>query len=79
MLQILQDNDIELCFIAETWLKAQNTPITALIKDAGFTITHFNRSNRQGGGVAIISKQNHVSKYEKVLKFNTFECIIESF
>ena len=75
----MEDNGIDLCFLTESWLKTQNNDITAQLKDAGYLITHINRSSKKGGGVAIISRQNHVSKYEKLLKFNTFECIIQSF
>ena len=29
--------------------------------------------------MAIISRQNYVSKYEKLMEYNSFECIIQSF
>ena len=78
-LQILEDNSIDLCFLTETWLKTQNNHITALLKEAGYKITHLVRSIKQGGGVAIISRQNYECKFEKLLEFNSFECIIQSF
>lgn len=75
----MEDNSIDFCFLTETWLKTQNNHITAQLKDAGYQTTHFTRSARKGGGVAIISRQNYVSKYEKLLEFSSFECIIQSF
>ena len=78
-LQILEDNETDLCFLTETWLKTQNNNITALLNEAGFKISHFTRSIKRGGGVAIISKQVYESKFEKSLEFNSFECIIQSF
>ena len=60
-------------------MKTQNNNITALLNEAGFKITHFTRSIKKGGGVAIISKQLYESKFEKSLVFNSFECIIQSF
>ena len=60
-------------------MKTQNNNITALLNEAGFKISHFTRSIKKGGGVAIISKQVYESKFEKSLEFNSFECIIQSF
>lgn len=75
----MEDNLIDFCFITESWLKTQYNFVTSTLNEAGFQITHCVRSNKKGGGVAIISKQTFVSKYEKMLDYSTFECVIQSF
>ena len=79
LIQLLEDNCIDFAFVTETWLRTQNNFVTAAINEAGYKITHNIRNNKIGGGVAIVSKQNFQSKYEKLLEYNTFECIIQSF
>ena len=77
-IQILEDNDINICCISETWLQTQNNTITAKLKESGYTIYHFNRISKRGGGVAILLKSNYKTKFEKSLKYVSFEGIIQT-
>ena len=78
LLQVLEDNSIEICFVSETWLQSQNNMVTALLNEFGFNIFHSNRVDKKGGGVAIISKGNYQPKFEKVCKYASFECVIQT-
>ena len=77
--QFLDDNCINLCCICETWLRTQNNTITAILREAGYRIFHFNRPEKRGGGVAILSKCEYKPKFEKCFNYSSFECIIQSF
>ena len=79
LLQILDDDSIDICFLTETWLKTQHNYVTAALSESGYKITHNTRTAKKGGGVAIISRNNLESKYEKSVEFTSFECIIQSF
>ena len=74
----MEDNDINICCISETWLQTQNNTITAKLKESGYTIYHFNRISKRGGGVAILLKCNYKTKFEKSLKYVSFEGIIQT-
>ena len=39
-LQILEDNDIHIACICETWFDCEKSKLTAIIGDAGFNIQH---------------------------------------
>ena len=58
LIQLLQDESIDICFVCETWLTSQNNHVTALLKESGFNISHVYRTDRKGGGVAILFKCN---------------------
>ena len=53
---VLQDSDIDIAAITETWLTAHKNTITSELKVAGYNIMHAFRENKRGGGVAIIHK-----------------------
>ena len=75
VISILSDNNIELAFFSETWFSSQENTITALLKSAGFDITHFYRKKR-GAGVGILWHKN-LDKKIKVIRttrdFSTFQ------
>ena len=79
LLQILDDDSIDICFLTETWLKTQYNYVTAALAESGFKITHNTRTAKKGGGVAVISRNNIESKFEKSPEYTSFECIIQSF
>lgn len=56
-MQLLDDNDVDVAFVTETWLSSESGTITFAILEAGYEIEHSYRSKR-GGGVAIIYKPN---------------------
>ena len=73
------DEFIDIALITESWLKSQNNHITYLLKEAGFNISHFNRSTRGGGGVAIISSTKYISKFQKNCQYASFEVAVQTF
>ena len=77
-IHILEDNDIEISFLTETWLQSQNNHVTALLLEAGYKISHYHRSAEKGGGVAIITRAHFVSKNEKTFHYQTFECLTQT-
>ena len=77
-IQILEDNDIDISFISETWMTSQNNLTSALLKESGYTMYHYCRPNKQGGGVAIIAKSTFTPKNGKTMTYTTFEVFIQS-
>ena len=57
LLQIIEDKDIHIACLTETWFDAINGQFTAVIKEAGFKIVHDVRTDKQGGGTAILDKE----------------------
>ena len=63
----MQLNNINMCFVTETWTQYGNEPeyqyIKANLETAGYNILIHNRENRKGGGIAVIYKSHlHVKK-----------------
>ena len=58
MLQTLEDNNIQIACITETWFDAEKGTFTSTIKDEGYKIHHSPRIDKRGGGTAIIYKEN---------------------
>ena len=74
---LLEDGDISVACICETWLYSYNSSITATIKSYGYSILHDFRSEKRGGGVAIIYKSTlSVRENKLVFKPTTFEVIV---
>ena len=76
----LEDGDIDVAAVTETWFTSQQNSNTAVIKNKGYSITHFNRDpdERKGGGVAIIYRNNFKVNSTKTYKFDSFECALVS-
>ena len=70
------DEELDIAFITETWFKSQLNNCTATLRENGFSISHFNRDDRGGGGVAVVSKQSFKLHSSKCYDFDTFECIL---
>ena len=56
-LQILEDNQIDIACITETWFDRKTGPFSKTIKEAGYAIHHAYREGKRGGGSAIIYKK----------------------
>ena len=54
VLQVLEDNEIKIGCISETWFDSENGKFTQSIKEAGYKLTHGFRENKGGGGTAIL-------------------------
>ena len=70
----MEDNDISVACLSETWFDAQKGKFTARIKEAGYQIDHANRDGKRGGGVAMIHKDHMKMKYGEgsVTKYSLF-------
>ena len=55
-LQVIDDMDVEIACVNETWFDQKEGVFTKKIKDAGFEPHHAYRDGKRGGGVAIIYK-----------------------
>ena len=78
LLALLEDEDLDIAAVTETWMSSQQNNITAELRDIGYNIFHFNRDTRKGGGVALIFKKDFKFVSGKTFKFETFECILVS-
>ena len=64
----MQLNNIDTCFVTETWTHQGNEPeyqyIKANLNTAGYNILIQSRENRKVGGIAVIQKSHlHVKKF----------------
>ena len=60
-IQYLEDNDIDIAAVSETWLASLNNYITGYLRERGYNIHHYHRDAKKGGGVSIISS-NTISR-----------------
>ena len=64
--------------ITETWFRSQLNNSTATLKENGYSIFHYNRDDKGGGGVALIYRDWFKLHNSKSYCFETFECIFGS-
>ena len=75
VLSIIEDLDVDIAFIQESWLKASDGAIFAQIKDHGFSTHTFRKARKSdvGGGVAAIFKP--ALKVTKAKRRNNFKTL----
>ena len=75
VLQVLDDGNIDIALIGETWFGEETNYYSKLIKDEGNfnVISQVRGSGKRGGGVAILVKNTIGFKPCKSNKFSTFE------
>ena len=85
VLQVLNDKNIDIACIQETWFTSESGTITSIIKQAGYNIVHFYRTNKVGAGVAILWKPK-LEHLKHVCKIKTkdyvslhYQCIVFDF
>ena len=68
VLQVLNDENVDIACIQETWLSSESSTTTSIIKQAGYNINHVFRNNKRGAGVAILWKEKykHISRTCKI-------------
>jgi len=54
--QILNDNQIDIALVNETWFQSEKGLFSKRAKDSGYNVFHAFRENKRGGGVAIFYK-----------------------
>ena len=69
-LQVLNDENIDIACIQETWFNSETNTITSTLKEAGYNIAHMFRTEKRGTGVAIIWKEKFQSK-KQICKIQT--------
>ena len=57
-MQVLDDKEIDIACISETWFDSKTGKFTPTIRESGFKIGHDCRENKRGEGSAIIYKQS---------------------
>ncbi len=68
----IKTNNIDICCISETWLN--HTVSNSQVCPSGYSILRKDRTNRRGGGVAIMCRNDW--KMEPLLNLsNNFECL----
>lgn len=60
VLELLSDNEIDVCFLTESWLKVSDKAKFAEIREHGYDILSAPRKGR-GGGVAFLFNSNYVN------------------
>ena len=75
---LLLEEDLDMVFITETWFKSQQNNCTSTLRENGYSIFHFNRTDRGGGGVAFIYKDCLKLSGGKCYNYDTSECIVGS-
>ena len=75
------DNDADIVFLSETWLRSMKNEVTGAVKEYGYTLRHTTRKGRKkeiGGGVGILHKSSLNVKPVKVNSYQTFEhCVVK--
>ena len=74
IMMTLEDRDVDIAAICETWLVSKSNPTTAKIKQHGYSILHDYRSDQRGGGTALIFKSSMKLSPICLQNFSTFEC-----
>ena len=70
----LSDKNIDIAAFCETWLADMNNPTTAIIKSFGYKIHHNFRTDKKGGGTALVYKGVYTMSYvQSSTVFSTFE------
>ena len=54
--QLLDDNNVDVAFVSETWLSTESGATTFAISETGYKVEHSYRSKRGGGAAIIPSK-----------------------
>ena len=74
-LQIVDDMNIGIACICETWFDSDKGVFSKMIKEANFCLHHAYREGKRGGGVAIMYKENLALKEGEASssKFMSFE------
>ena len=73
--QLLEDNDIDIAAISETWLSSSNNYVTGYLRERGYNIHHYHRDVKRGGGVSIISLNTICRHQSKTYKYKSFESV----
>ncbi len=68
------DRKVDICAITESWLKEGDTVKENELKPNGYTVKSIPRSDRGGGGIALIYKTVLKPKLKSAFEKDSFEC-----
>ena len=79
-LQIIQDSNISIACVTETWFDSKNGTFSQSIKRCGYELHHAYRDKKRGGGVAILYRKQLMVKEggASSSKFTSFEYVCVS-
>ena len=75
LLQIIDDRNVDIACITETWFSSKKGKFSKTIKDSGFDLNHTFRESKRGGGCAVLFKRNLTVKKGDAssTEFSSFE------
>ena len=85
VLQLLNDQNIDISCLQETWFSSETNITTSIIKESGYNISHTFRSNKRGGGVAILWKskleslKRNCNVVPKTYSSFEYQCVVFNF
>ena len=74
VIELLKEENVDICFLTETWLKLDDKAKFAEIKDHGFDIISAPRRGR-GGGVAFLYNPSIVKLSRNTVRYSSFEVL----
>lgn len=72
VLELLHDNDTDICCISETWLRKGDGAISQETRERGYTMFHNPRAGR-GGGTAVLFKSDLRCTKQHNINYDSFE------
>ena len=79
IMEHIMDNESDIVFFTETWLKSDKCKATSDFKDFGYSLLHAIRTGSvksRGGGVGVLVKTNITSRIVPAKEYTSFEYII---
>lgn len=76
---MLEDNDINIAAVSETWLTSSTNFVTGYLRERGYIIHHHHRDVQRGGGVAIVFSDSLTNEQHKCYHYKSFESVSASF
>ena len=69
------EHDIDICALTETWLSKFDEPVVQQLQPDGYKLLHVDRTDRSGGGVAVLCRCSTHPVVSSEAKFTSFESI----
>lgn len=69
----VMDRDIGMCAITETWLREWESFVINELLSMGYDICHLDRTDKCGGGIALLHKKSLIVNVASSFKGSSFE------
>ena len=69
------EHDIDTCALTETWLSKFDAPVVQQLQPDGYKLLHVDRTDRSGGGVAVLCRCSNHPVLSPEAKFTSFQPI----